>query len=59
MKLITSREQIPQNMSESEAAEFWSTHALSDELLEASIVKDDSDLPKKKSVPILPRLDED
>ena len=31
--IIEKREDIPQDMSEAEAAEFWSTHAFSDELL--------------------------
>lgn len=59
MKIITSRDEIPENMSESEAAEFWSTHTMSEALLEASIIEDDQELPKKKSVPISIRIDED
>ena len=31
--VIERREDIPQDMSEAEAAEFWSTHSFSDELL--------------------------
>ena len=34
-------------MSEDEAAEFWGSHALSEELLEKSIIEDDDDLPKR------------
>ncbi|WP_019914705.1 CopG family antitoxin [Paenibacillus sp. HW567] len=60
MKIITSRDEIPENMSEQEAAEFWSTHTMSEELLEASIIEDeDYDLPKRKSVSISIRIDED
>jgi len=60
MKIITSRDQIPEHMSDTEAAEFWSHHTLSDELLEASIIVDeDNDLPKRKSATISIRLDED
>ncbi|MDF2718206.1 MAG: hypothetical protein K0R28_5131 [Paenibacillus sp.] len=60
MKIITSRDQIPERMSDAEAAEFWSNHALSDELLEASIIEEeDHDLPKRKSATISIRLDED
>lgn len=60
MNIITSRDQIPEHMSDAEAAEFWSNHALSDELLEASIIEEeDHDLPKRKSATISIRLDED
>lgn len=40
MIIIKSIEEIPVNMSEDEAAEFWSTHTMSIELLEASIIED-------------------
>lgn len=60
MKIITSRDQIPEHMSDAEAAEFWSNHTLSDELLEASIIEEeDHDLPKRKSATISIRLDDD
>ncbi|MFC7677538.1 CopG family antitoxin [Paenibacillus sp. GCM10028914] len=60
MKIITSRDQIPEHMSDAEAAEFWSYHTLSDELLEASIIEEeDHDLPKRKSATISIRLDGD
>lgn len=60
MKIITSRDQIPENMNDSEAAEFWSNHTMSEELLEASIVEEeDHDLPKRKSATISIRIDED
>ncbi|WP_150270139.1 CopG family antitoxin [Paenibacillus tepidiphilus] len=60
MKIITSRDQIPEHMSDTEAAEFWSNHTLSDELLEASIIEEeDHDLPKRKSATISLRLDGD
>lgn len=60
MIIITSRDQIPDHMSDAEAAEFWSNHTLSDELLEASIIEDeDHDLPKRRSTAISIRLDED
>jgi predicted DNA-binding protein len=58
MKIITSRDQIPEHMSDAEAAEFWSNHTLSDELLEASVIEEeDHDLPKRKSATISIRLD--
>lgn len=60
LKKIYSKNEIPQNMSEDEAAEFWSTHAMSEELLESSILEDEDDLPKRstaKSISI--RLDQD
>jgi hypothetical protein len=41
MKIITSRNEIPENMSDQEAAEFWSIHTMSEELLEASIVEEE------------------
>lgn len=60
MKIITSKDQIPEHMSDAEAAEFWSNHTLSDELLEASIIEEeDHDLPKRKSATISIRLDDD
>ncbi|MFC3770387.1 CopG family antitoxin [Paenibacillus sp. GCM10012303] len=60
MKIITSRDQIPEHMSDAEAADFWSNHTLSDELLETSIIEEeDHDLPKRKSATISIRLDED
>ncbi|MCR8643610.1 BrnA antitoxin family protein [Paenibacillus sp. N1-5-1-14] len=60
MKIITSRDQIPEHMSDAEAAEFWSNHAMSDELLEDSIIEEeDYDLPRRKSTTISIHLDED
>lgn len=60
MKIITTRDQIPEHMTQTEAAEFWSNHTLSDELLESSIIEEeDPDLPKRKSTTISIRLDED
>ncbi len=60
MNIITSRDQIPEHMSDAEAAEFWSNHTLSDELLEASIIEEeDHNLPKRKSATISIRLDDD
>jgi len=55
-----SLEEIPRNMNEDETAEFWSTHAMSEELLEASILEDEDDLPRRggtKSISI--RLEQD
>lgn len=60
LKKIYSVDEIPQNMSEDETAEFWSTHAMSEELLDASILEDEDDLPRRggsKSISI--RLDQD
>ncbi|CAM4039879.1 BrnA antitoxin family protein [Paenibacillus alkaliterrae] len=45
MKRITSREEIPTNMTDEEAADFWATHTMSSELLEASTIEDD--LPRR------------
>jgi len=45
MKQITSKEEIPTNMTDEEAADFWATHTMSNELLEASIIEDD--LPRR------------
>ncbi|WP_127585086.1 CopG family antitoxin [Paenibacillus koleovorans] len=60
MKIIHSFDEIPKDMSDSEAAEFWSTHALSEELLEASILEDNDDEPPKRvSKSISIRLDQD
>jgi predicted DNA binding CopG/RHH family protein len=60
MKIIRSMDEIPKNMSDSEAAEFWSCHSMSEELLESAIIdEDDEDLPKRKSVSISLRLDDD
>lgn len=42
---ITSRDEIPDNMTNEEAAEFWSTHCMSEELLENSVTEDD--LPRR------------
>jgi predicted DNA binding CopG/RHH family protein len=60
MKIITSSDQIPEHMSDTEAAEFWSNHTLSDELMEACILEEeDHDLPKRKCATISIRLDVD
>ncbi|HEY0829081.1 MAG TPA: CopG family antitoxin [Bacilli bacterium] len=61
MKTIHSVQEIPTCMSEDEAAEFWATHTMSEELLEASVIEDDDDdLPvRTKSVSISLRLDAD
>jgi predicted DNA binding CopG/RHH family protein len=60
LKKIHSVDEIPQNMTEDETAEFWSTHAMSEELLDASIFEDEDELPRRggaKSISI--RLDQD
>jgi predicted DNA binding CopG/RHH family protein len=60
LKKIHSLDEIPQNMTEDETAEFWSTHAMSEELLEASILEHEDELPRRsgtKSISI--RLDQD
>lgn len=45
MKQITSKEEIPANMNDEDAADFWATHAMSSEFLEASTIEDD--LPRR------------
>ena len=45
MKIIISKEEIPMNMTDAESAEFWATHSMSEELLEASLSEDD--LPRR------------
>ncbi|WP_314001273.1 CopG family antitoxin [uncultured Paenibacillus sp.] len=45
MKRLTSSEEIPANMKDEEAAEFWAGHTMSEELLEASMTEDD--LPRR------------
>jgi predicted DNA binding CopG/RHH family protein len=47
MRRITSKEQIPMDMTDEEAADFWATHTMSEELLEASTTEDD--LPRRNS----------
>jgi hypothetical protein len=60
MKVIHSIKEIPTHMSEDEAADFWSTHKMSEELLEANMVEDDEDLPDRtRSISISLRLDAD
>ena len=46
MKLITSKEEIPMNMTDEETAEFWATHTMSEEMLAASVTEDD--LPRRE-----------
>ncbi|MBO2945459.1 hypothetical protein JJQ72_15895 [Paenibacillus sp. F411] len=41
MKRIISKEEIPTNMTDEEAADFWATHTMSSELLESSMAEDD------------------
>jgi len=45
MKQLTSRDEIPANMTDDEAADFWATHTMSEELLESSLA--DDDLPRR------------
>ncbi len=45
MKQITSKEEIPANMTDEETADFWASHSRSKDLLEASIAEDD--LPRR------------
>ena len=47
MKRITSKEEIPANMTDEEAVDYWGTHTMSSELLEASTTEDD--LPRRNS----------
>jgi predicted DNA binding CopG/RHH family protein len=43
--IINESSQIPQNMTEDETVKFWETHAMSEELLDASYIEDEDDLP--------------
>ena len=45
MKQITSKEEIPANMTDDGAADFWASHTMNEELLEASLIEDD--LPRR------------
>lgn len=47
MKRIHSKSEIPVNMNEQEAADYWDTHTMSEELLQESIIGDD--LPRRPS----------
>lgn len=54
--IIHDLNQIPDNMTEDEVAEFWDTHAMSEELLDATYIpegEDDDELPtpRKESIP--------
>ncbi|WP_162515364.1 CopG family antitoxin [Paenibacillus pinistramenti] len=59
MKQITSRDEIPANMTEQEAAEFWDTHTMSSELLEASLSEDDLPRRNNRTKTISIRLEHD
>lgn len=45
--IICDASQIPENMTEDEAVEFWDKHAMSEALLDTSFIaeEDESDLP--------------
>lgn len=45
MKTFNKNDEIPAHMTEEEAAAFWATHTMSEELLESSVIKDD--LPRR------------
>jgi hypothetical protein len=63
LKEIQDLSDIPENMSEEEAAEFWSTHSLGEKLLEQmERAEDDPDVPPvrpRKSISTSIRLDAD
>lgn len=61
MKEINSPEEIPENMSEAEEAEFWSTHSMSEEYFDRAEPVPESELPtpRPRTRPISLRLDDD
>ena len=58
---IHSPDEIPENMTEAEEAEFWSTHSLSEEFLEKAepIPEHWLPTPRPRTRPISLRLDDD
>ncbi len=46
--IISDPNKIPKNMTEEEEVEFWNKHALSEELLDASYLEDEDELPPPK-----------
>ncbi len=63
LKEINDFSEIPENMSEAEAADFWSTHSLGEKLLDQmESAADDPELPPvrpRKSLSTSIRLDAD
>lgn len=50
-KVLTDLNQIPQDMTDEEEAEFWATHEMTDEFLMQAVddSDDDDDLPPKRT----------
>ena len=46
---LTSPDQVPKDMTEDEAREFWSTHGITEEYLAAAGPVSDDDLPPVRS----------
>lgn len=61
LKEIDSPEEIPENMTEAEEAEFWSTHAMSKEFIDNAEPVPEGMLPppRPRTRPISLRLDDD
>ena len=56
---INSPDEIPENMTEAEEAEFWSTHSMSEEFFEKAEPVPEDELPRPRTRPISLRLDDD
>ena len=51
-KLLTDVNQVPKNMTDSQEAEFWATHKMTEEFLQQATVdedENDDDLPSKRT----------
>ncbi|MGB3633796.1 MAG: CopG family antitoxin [Rubrobacteraceae bacterium] len=61
MKKITDPSQIPQNMTEEQARDFWDSHEITEEYLSKASPAPEGNLPKlpPRTKPISIRLDED
>ncbi len=58
---INSPEEIPDNMTEAEAAEFWSTHSMSEAFIDNAEPVPEHELPtpRPRTRPVSLRLDDD
>lgn len=58
---IHGPEEIPDNMTEAEAAEFWGTHSMSEEFMEKAEPVPEHELPtpRPRTRPVSLRLDDD
>jgi uncharacterized protein (DUF4415 family) len=61
MKMINSPDEIPENMTEAEEAEFWSTHSMSEAFIDNAepVPEDMLPPPRPRTRPISLRLDDD